>query len=595
MKNLLLSLLIGGVASINAIGQTDPAHWQFAKAPPLGWNSWDIFGTTVTEEQVKQQAEAMATHLLPAGYDVLTVDIQWYEPNSRGHVYKPGAELSMDRFGRLTPAENRFPSATRDRGFKQLADFVHSKGLRFGIHIMRGIPRQAVTQNTPVLGTDAHAQDIAVTKSTCPWNPDMYGVDATKAAGQAYYDSLFKMYADWGVDYVKVDDISRPYSELQKTEIEAIRRAIDKTGRPIVLSLSPGAAPLRAGEHVFRHANLWRITDDFWDRWGMLHAMFERVDAWTPYRRPGAWPDADMLPLGVLEFGRKTRFTVDEQYTLMTLWAIAKSPLIFGGDMTKLDDLTLKLLTNPRMLQVNQQSTNNRQVSRVNDLIVWTADEPATGAKYVALFNAQSQGDSLGFANAVFASPVITGRGSSQKIEVAIGGAKRLVLFVKDGGDGFDHDHAAWVEPLLRGPAGELSLTAVDWAHAESGWGETLVDRTCAGQPLRIGGATVNGIGIHAESKIVFELPSGYDTFTTTGVVTDSGSVVFGVLVDRAVTRLPQRSEVSVKFDEIGLAGKARVTDLWRNEDLGVFQGRFRRTLPMHGAGLYKLTPVTER
>jgi alpha-galactosidase len=215
----------------------------------------------------------------------------------------------------------------------------------------------------------------------------------SKPGAQEYYDSLFKLYASWGVDYVKVDDISRPYDATQQAEIEAIRRAIDKTGRPIVLSLSPGATPLSAGPHVQNHANLWRISDDFWDRWELLQPMFERLDHWTPFRREGNWPDADMLPLGIIEFTRPTNFTPDEGQTLMTLWSIARSPLIFGGDMTRLDEPTLKLLTNAEVIKVNQHSVNNRQMSREDDLIVWAAEVPNSDHQYVALFNAQSNDD----------------------------------------------------------------------------------------------------------------------------------------------------------------------------------------------------------
>ncbi len=590
MRSTLLSTLLLAAASVTASAET--SHWQFAETPPLGWNSWDIFGTTVTGEQAREQADAMAEYLLPVGYDVLTVDIQWYEPNSQRHKYNPHAELTMDAYGRLTPGLKKFPSAADGAGFKPLADYVHSKGLRFGIHIMRGIPKQAVEQNTPVLGTNVCAKDIALTNSTCPWNPDMYGVDATKAEGQAYYDSIFQLYASWGVDYVKVDDIARPYDAVQKAEIEAIRKAIDKTGRPMVLSLSPGATPIEQGEHVMHHANLWRITDDFWDRWGALHAMFERVDTWTPYRRPGAWPDADMIPLGIVDFGRRTHFTKDEQYTLMSLWSIARSPLIFGGDMTKLDPLTKELLTNREMLEVNQHSENNRQLSRENNLIVWTADVPNSRDKYVALFNAQSQGDSLDFANADYASPVIAGKGKSQKIEVSVEGGSQLVLFVQDGGDGFNYDHAVWVDPVLTGPKGRLKLTDLKWKYASAGWGAPRVNRTCENKPLEVDGQQVSGIGTHAASTIVYDLPAGYDTLTTTGVMTNKGSVVFGVLVSKGAEAEFDRCEVRVDFADLGIEGKALVRDLWAHENLGVFEGAFGRELPVHGAGLYRIRPV---
>jgi alpha-galactosidase len=592
MKIKFLSLFILCLVTVfgSASAQTKPGYWQFAQKPPLGWNSWDIFGTTVMEQQVKEQAYAMAINLLPSGYKYLTVDIQWYAPESKGHSYDPNATHTMDRYGRLTPGLAKFPSAADGKGFKPLADYVHSKGLKFGIHIMRGIPRQAVDKNTAVLGTNVKAQDIALKNSTCPWNPDMYGVDATKPEGQAYYNSIIQMYADWGVDYLKVDDISRPYDKVQKAEIEAIRKAIDKTGREIVLSLSPGATPITAGEHVMSHANMWRITDDFWDRWGLLQAMFERLDVWTPYRGQGHFPDADMLPIGIIEFNRPTNFTNNEQYTLMSLWAIGRSPLIFGGDMTKLDDFTREMLTNPEMLKVNQESTNNRQLSRNNNLIIWTADVPGSRDKYVAFFNAQSEGDNIDFNNADYSSPVIAGKGSSQKINISVKNGKRLILFVKNGGD-FSNDHAAWVDPVLHSSKGDLKLTDLTWTSATAGWGEAHVDRTCEDKPLIVNDKTVEGIGTHSESIIIYELPEGYDSFSATGVVTrEQGSVVFGVLVDKAAIDLPDNANIQVDFSAIGIKGKVNVRDLWSHKDLGVFEGNFSRELPQHGAGLYRFS-----
>lgn len=585
---LLLAFLKMGAQS----GIEQPFH-KYAPTPPLGWNSWDIFGTTVTEQQVKEQADAMSIHLLPSGYKYLTVDIQWYEPEAKSHAYNPNSILTMDEYGRLTPGLKKFPSAVDGKGFKPLADYVHSKGLKFGIHIMRGIPKQAVGKNTPVFGTNVKAQDIALKTSTCPWNPDMYGVDATKPEGQAYYNSIIQMYADWGVDYIKIDDISRPYGEVQKAEIEAIRKAIDKTGRPMVLSLSPGATPVKAGEHVMNHANLWRITDDFWDNWGLLHAMFERLDVWTPYRGAGHFPDADMLPIGIIDFNRPTKFTKDEHYTLMSLWAIGRSPLIFGGDMTRLDDFTKEMLTNPEMLKVNQASTNNRQVYNEKNLIAWTADVPDSKDKYVALFNAQSKGDNIDFANANYASPVIAGNGSSQEISVSVQDGKKLVLFVNDGGNGFDWDHVAWVDPVLHGSKGDLKLTDLKWMNATSGWGNATVDKTFDGQPLTVDGKPATGIGTHAKSVIIYDLPEGYETFTTTGVVLkETGSVVFGVLVDKGIMEFPHTSDVKVDFKTIGISGKAKVIDLWSHQELGVFKNKFSRELKLHGAGLYRICPV---
>lgn len=168
----------------------------------------------------------------------------------------------MDSHSRLTPGTNRFLSAANGVGFKALSDYVHSKGLLFGIHMMRGIPRQAVTQKTPVLGTSYTADQIADTTSTCAWNSDMYGVDMSKPGAQEYYDSIMSLVASWGVDFVKIDDLSAPY---HTAEIEGYRKAIDKCGRAIVFSTSPGETPVGMGAHIMQQANQWRIADDFWD------------------------------------------------------------------------------------------------------------------------------------------------------------------------------------------------------------------------------------------------------------------------------------------------------------------------------------------
>lgn len=358
-----------------------------ASTPPMGWNSWDSFGPTIREDEARANAEIMARRLLPHGYDIFTVDIQWYEPGADSYDYRKGAELVMDAWGRLLPAPNRFSSAADGAGFKPLADFVHALGLKFGIHMMRGVPRQAADRDLPIFGSPYRAGAIADRVNTCPWNGDMYGVDMAKPGAQDYYDSIVRLYAAWGVDFLKADDMSRPYLR-NAPEIHALRSAIDRCGRPMLLSLSPGETPLAAADDVARNANMWRISDDFWDTWPALREQFDRLRNWTPFRRPGAWPDADMLPLGTLEMGRRvTRFTAAEQMTLMTLWCIARSPLIMGGDLRKLDAATLALLANNEVLAVSRASSGNREFFRKDGLIAWRADAPEAGEIYVALFN----------------------------------------------------------------------------------------------------------------------------------------------------------------------------------------------------------------
>jgi hypothetical protein len=386
------SLIAGGMAGLAAAATTGvdaqaAPQPLLAPRPPMGWNSWNSFATTITEAQARETARIMADKLLPFGYDIFTVDIQWYEPEASSYTYNARPKPAMDAHGRMIPAPNRFPSSAGGRGFAPLAKAVHTLGLKFGIHVMRGIPRAAVEANLPVLGTPYRAADIADRSSICSWNPDMYGVDMRKPGAQAYYDSIFRLYADWGVDFVKMDDMSRPY-DAHAAEIEAAHRAIGKTGRPIILSLSPGETPVIRGDHVRRFAQMWRISDDFWDDWAMLEAQFTRLENWTPWRGPGSWPDADMLPLGRLALGeRDTRFTPDEQRTLMTLWAIARSPLIMGGDLRHLDAPTLALLTNRAVLAVNQASADNRPHFVEDGARIWSARAEGNGDRYVALFN----------------------------------------------------------------------------------------------------------------------------------------------------------------------------------------------------------------
>ena len=368
----------------------EPAFWSWANTPPMGWNSWDCYGAGVWETNVIANADYMAAHLKAHGWNVVTIDIQWYEPLAHTTEYRKGALLEMDDHGRLLPAANRFPSTQATRSFKPVADYLHQQGLKFGLHLLRGIPRLAVDRdNAPILGTSVKAADIADRNSKCPWNDDMYGVDMTRPGAQEYYDSVFALLASWDLDYVKVDDLSAPY---HTAEIEAIRRAIDKTGRPIVFSTSPGATPVDQGAHVQTHANLWRISNDFWDDWRALYSQFARLDRWTPYRGGGHWPDADMLPLGNVRAWQDrdawTHFTHDELYTLLSLWCIARSPLILGGNLPKNDDFTLALLTNDEVIRVNQASLNNRQVCNQSNHIAWVADVPGSPDKYVALFNA---------------------------------------------------------------------------------------------------------------------------------------------------------------------------------------------------------------
>ncbi len=384
---------------------------EFALTPPMGWNSYDYYDTTVTERDIKANADYMAAHLKQHGWEYIVVDIEWYAHNAGSRreewQYIPFEEVEMDEYSRLLPDPVRFPSAAGGKGFAPLAEYVHNLGLKFGIHIMRGIPRNAAHRHTKILGTDVTADRIANPYSISRWNPDMYGVDASKKGAQEYYDSLFALYAEWGVDYVKCDDIcntnmypDNPYSA--KEEIEMLHKAIMKTGRPIVLSLSPGPALIEQAWHYETYANMWRITDDFWDKWELLLQMFERCELWQKHVSKGCFPDCDMLPLGWLGkgFGHEwyTNFTKDEQMTMMTLWCIFRSPLMLGCELTKLDEWTKKLITNDKVLRLLKESYGAKQIERDENHAVWFSYGTEEKVTYLALFNFEEESRELAVA-----------------------------------------------------------------------------------------------------------------------------------------------------------------------------------------------------
>ncbi|MBP1550582.1 MAG: glycoside hydrolase family 27 protein [Oscillospiraceae bacterium] len=360
---------------------------------PMGWNSWDCYGAAVDEATVRKNAEFMAKHLKQYGWEYVVVDIQWSAPNATCHEYEPFGELCMDEYSRLIPAVNRFPSAADGKGFAPLAEYVHSLGLKFGIHIMRGIPRHSVHKNLKIKGTDKTAKDVARSSSICAWNPDMYGVNAETEGGRAYYDSIFELYASWGVDFIKCDDICRELPH-EEAELVMLSEALHSCGRDMVLSLSPGPALLEKAELYKQISNMRRITDDFWDKWELLYAMFERAEKWSIHTGAGHWPDADMLPIGPLlqdyDKSIRTKFTEDKQITMMTLWSIFRSPLMIGGEMTGFDEFTMSLLTNEGILAMHSNARHSHQVWKKEidgvEHILWTA-ACADGGQYIAVFN----------------------------------------------------------------------------------------------------------------------------------------------------------------------------------------------------------------
>lgn len=388
------------LACLCVIGSTLSAQSAppLAPTPPMGWNSWDAYGFGIDEAQFKDSANWLHQHLQQYGWQYVVIDEGWFLQQPYGAVGQQGFTMSAN--GLYLPAVNRFPSAAGGQGFKPLADSLHAMGLKFGIHIVRGISREAVKNNLPIAGSSFHAADAADQTDLCRWNTDNYGVK-DNAAGQAYYDSVMKLYASWDLDFLKIDCISSPY---HAAEIRMVSTAIKRSGRPIVLSLSPGPTPLSAADDVIQRAQQWRISDDFWDLWSSssqdkngfpatIKTQFGFFAKWEPYAGPGHWPDGDMLPIGYLGphpgWGepRQSRLTHEEERTLITLWSIARSPLILGANLTRMDADTESLLNNPEVIAVDQKTTGNHPIETASDsaIVLWTAQE---GPDFIlAVFN----------------------------------------------------------------------------------------------------------------------------------------------------------------------------------------------------------------
>ena len=574
-----------------------------ALTPPMGWNSYDAFGDNVVESEVRSNALYLAENMQPFGWDTVVVDYRWYDPGAHNNNPndRANAPLVTDSFGRLLPAANRFPSAAAGAGFKPLADAVHALGLKFGIHMMRGIPRNSVKANLPIEGSSFSAADAANKNDTCSWCPDMFGV-SSNAAGQAWYDSCARLWACWGVDYVKVDDLSSSY---QTAEIEMIRRAMDRCGRSLVFGTSPGETPMAQAAHVMTHANLWRVSEDFWDNWKSIKHEFTLAARWQAFVGPGHWSDADMLPVGHLSLkhrsvgdDRFTALTRNEQLALLSFWCLLPSPLMVGANLPDNDSWTLALLTNPEVLAVNQDSlgTAARQIAATNGIEVW-GKALHDGSLAVGIFN-RGRLEDFDEAKAIYKSPLITRDtpGNAVDIDLNIAGAKELWLVVDDGGDGNGYDHADWLKPRLSGPQGETNLTQINWCSATAGWNSVNLNRSVTGDPLEVDGRDyAEGIGTHATSLIEYDLPPGYTHFTTRAGLDRSGvspstigATVHFLVFTRDPHVVPADAKVSFDWQQLGLSGQHRVRDLWLREDLGLMNG-VSATIPPHGCLLLKV------
>ncbi|MDE7166965.1 MAG: NPCBM/NEW2 domain-containing protein [Bacteroidaceae bacterium] len=524
----------------------------WAMTPPMGWNSWDCYYSSVTEKEVLQNAQYLVDNdLVRHGWEYVVVDIRWYcnHPSLGGGNYNQRGDQDyvLDEYGRYLPSPSRFPSCMVDGknvGFKPLAEKLHAMGLKLGIHLMRGVPKSVVGSNYKLKGGEGRpwTEVYNGTASPCTWLKDNLLV-RNNEAGQLYYNSIMDLYAEWGVDFLKIDDLSRPF---YTDEIHMIRRAIDQTGRPMVLSLSPGKTQYQYAQECLENANMWRMMDDLWDNWSAVDAVFNEANVWSQYARPGNYADCDMLPLGQIAMtigdngytaadkGRWTNLTQDEQLTMMTLWGICHSPLFFGGEMTKNDAFTLSLLNNEEYHRMHKYSINAHQVSTDEDLgrVAWTSTDPETGNRYLALFQRDNTRWIVG-RNALYTSEVVAYTTDGHAVDVDIEwpeGEKTLVLVVDDGGDNYNYDHGDWINPtLILRDGTEVPLTGT---YKTRQYTKSYFNRVRENQNVEHGGKMQvlgqtydRGFSTDANAAIFFRIPDDMDVarFRAMAAADDSG------------------------------------------------------------------------
>ncbi|VGO14844.1 Alpha-galactosidase A [Pontiella desulfatans] len=411
-KYMLTAMLVMGAVSVMAMGR--PVQETLAQTPPMGWNSFDSYGVYLHEEAAFANLEAMAEKLKPHGYEYFVIDNGWFGEYTlqEGTIFpaeKHAHDIRINEYGHFQPSEVYFPG-----GLKPIADRAHELGLKFGVHLMRGIPRKAVEQNLPIKGTKYTARDIANTdpEENCVWCHYCYAVDMSKPGAQEWYDGLIQHIADMGVDMIKYDDIV-PHPD----EVEAVAKAIKKTGKPMLLSLSPGGTVDPEAIDFFRMGNMLRVTPDVWDEQKYIDLCFAAWRKWQGKEQPGFWIDMDMIPFGQLQLmsppstdGKKTvmdkgdvalagkgvhrqcQLTKPQMKTFITMRAMAASPLMMGGDLPTLDDFSLMLITDPDMLACNQNGVMGSLMLEKDGLETWKADKKGTnGEGWIGIFNRQDK------------------------------------------------------------------------------------------------------------------------------------------------------------------------------------------------------------
>ena len=344
--------------------------------PPCGWNSYDSYGVYINEEQALANLDLFVEKLAPHGYEYFVLDACWYADGDFMDNYRAVQEgkerfMNIDEWGRFIGSPKMFPG-----GLRALSDRCHAKGVKFGLHIMRGMPAKAYEMNTPVKGhPTARARDIADLQNPCAWCKYSMGINMDAPGAQEYYDSVVEYFAnDLQLDFIKLDDIVENLREL-----EAFAKAIEKVERPIVLSLSPGQEVYSGNWDILsRYGNMCRISCDIWDQDHYNYGKFDRWALMEHVGGPDCWIDLDMIPIGgiqvhvpegtpaeyhpVLGTRRRSDMSLTGKQVMMTQLALAASPLFYGGDLQMSNDEDMALVTDPHMLACDRNGIVGKRI-----------------------------------------------------------------------------------------------------------------------------------------------------------------------------------------------------------------------------------------
>ncbi|HEY2791153.1 MAG TPA: NEW3 domain-containing protein, partial [Micromonosporaceae bacterium] len=389
LRGLLAVVLAVPVMAVAVTTAATPALAEdngVGATPAMGWSSWSFIRHDPTAANIEATADAMVSSgLNKVGYDYVNIDDFYYNcPGSQGP--------DVDAYGRWVTDTSKFPAGPNgENGIQVVADYVHSKGLKFGIYVTPGISKQAVAQNTPIEGTSYHADDIATTAAEKNYNcGGMVGIDYTKPGAQDFVNSWANEFASWGVDYVKIDGVGT--SDIP--DVQAWSQALQQTGRPIHLELSNSLA-ISAASTWKQLSNGWRTGGDVecycgpngssypLTTWSSISGRFNTVASWQPYGGPGAFNDYDSIEVGN---GANDGLTLDERKTQLSLWSLASSPLILGTDLTNLDPTDLALLKNRSVIEVDQDAIDASRIASTATSQIFTKTEK-NGDAIVGLFN----------------------------------------------------------------------------------------------------------------------------------------------------------------------------------------------------------------